>query len=244
MTIKFLEMKAIVDSYDSTLFDTLEIEFGKAKEELAILELNNSKLVKEKQESTLLISFLNDELSSLNEKVVSFESNVVRLENKVSSLEKGKACESSIASVSPSCELSLLNEKLKFIEIENLKLKEVISKFTRSQASLNEIICGVGSNSNKHGLGYKSKPRRSNKRVRFVPNPASFYNYGQNESLKTSKVQCHYCCQKGHISVDCFARMYPYKCIWKPKQQTNIVGTASRLPNDAFLVGASSSSSA
>ena len=51
MTIKFLEMKAIVDSYDSTLFDTMEIEFGKAKEELASFELNNSRLAKEKQES-------------------------------------------------------------------------------------------------------------------------------------------------------------------------------------------------
>ena len=156
MTIKFFEMKAIVDSYDSTLFDSMEIDFGKAKEELAILELINSNLVKEKEESFLLNSLLNDELSSLNEKVVNYESNVVRLESKVSSLEKGKACESSIASVSPSCEVNLLNEKLKFIEIENLKLKEIISKFTRSQASLNEIICGVGSNSNKHGLGYKS----------------------------------------------------------------------------------------
>ena len=44
MTIKFHEMKAVVDSYDSTLFDTMEIEFGKAKEMLASLELENSKL--------------------------------------------------------------------------------------------------------------------------------------------------------------------------------------------------------
>ena len=67
----------------------MEIEFRKAKEELAILELKNSNLVKEKQESILLNSLINDELSSLH--------------GKVSTLEKGKACESSITSISPSC---------------------------------------------------------------------------------------------------------------------------------------------
>ena len=65
MTIKFMEMKAIVDSYDSTLFDTMEIEFGKTKEKLASLELKNSRLDDHKQESVVIVSSLNDELSSL-----------------------------------------------------------------------------------------------------------------------------------------------------------------------------------
>ena len=66
----------------------------------------------------------------------------------------------------------------KLIELENVKLKEVISKFTRSQASINEMIGGFSSNSNKHGLGYKPKPSISSKRdrVRFVQNHSSFYN--------------------------------------------------------------------
>ena len=148
MTIKFLEMKAVVDSYDSSLFDSMEIEFGKTKDALAMLELKHSNLAKELQDCSLLNSLLNDELSCLNEKCLT--------------LEKGKACDASFASVSPNCEVSLLNDRLKFIEIENLKLKEIISKFTRSQASLNELIGGIGSNSNRHGLGY-SKPRRSNR---------------------------------------------------------------------------------
>ena len=108
-----------------------------------------------------------------------------RLESELSSLKKGKACESSVASVSPSCELNLLNEKIKFLELENLKLKEVITKFTRSQASFNHMIGGIVANPNKQGLGYKPKPRKSNKRdrVRFVNNPSSFYNDGHNETF-------------------------------------------------------------
>ena len=75
--------------------------------------------------------------------------------------------------MSPNCEISLLNEKVEKLENENLKLNEVIKKFTRSQTSLNHMIGGFGTNQNKQGLGYKPKPRKSNKRdvVRFVTNP-------------------------------------------------------------------------
>ena len=44
MTIKFTEMRDTLRSYDSTLFDNMEIEFGKTKEQLVDLELKNSKL--------------------------------------------------------------------------------------------------------------------------------------------------------------------------------------------------------
>ena len=229
MNIKFLELKSVMDSYDSSLFDTMEIEFGKTKDALAMLELKHSSVTKELQECSLLNSLLNDELSSLNEKLATFE--------------KGKAIDCSLASVSPSCELSLLNDQLKSMETENLQLKEIISKFTRSQASLNELIDGFGSNSNRHGLGY-SKPKRSNRRGRFIPNPTTSYNNGSYESVKHSKVVCHYCCRRGHISIDCYARMFPFKCIWEQKQCANIVGTVRRLPNVVPLAGTPSSSSA
>ena len=229
MNFRFLEMKAVVDSYDSSLFDSMEIEFGKTKDALAMLELEHSNLAKQLQDCSLLNSLLNDELSCLN--------------GKCSTLEKGKAIDCSLTSVSPSCEVTLLNDRLKFIEIENLKLKEIISKFTRSQASLNELIGGIGSNSNRHGLGY-SKPRRSKRKGRFVPNPTTFYNNGPYESGKPSKVLCHYCCRRGHISVDCYARLFPFRCVWEQKQHANIVGTIRRLPNVVPLAGTPSSSNA
>ena len=229
MNIKLLEMKSVMDSYDSSLFDNMEIEFGKTKDALAMLELKHSSVTKELQECSLLNSLLNDELSCLNEKFVS--------------LEKGKAIDYSLASVSPSCELSLLNDQLKSMKTENLQLKEIISKFTRSQASLNELIDGIGSNSNRHGLGY-SKPKRSKRRGRFIPNPTTSYNNGSYKSVNHSKVVCHYCCRRGHISIDCYARMFPFKCVWEQKQCANIVGTVRRLPNVVPLAGTPSSSSA
>ena len=72
MTIKFKEMKAIVESYDSTRFDTMEIEFGKTKELLSNVELENSRLEAHKQESILLVSSLNDELSRVDQLSISY----------------------------------------------------------------------------------------------------------------------------------------------------------------------------
>ena len=138
MTIKFHEMKAIVDSYDSTKFDSMEIEFGKAKENVASLELKNSKLVNELNEYVSLISSMNDEIKKLDQNIIIYESKTERLENELASLKKEKAMESSVASVSPSCEQNLFNDRVKTLELENLKLNEIIKNFTRSQTSLNK----------------------------------------------------------------------------------------------------------
>ena len=106
------------------------------------------------------------------------------------------------------------------------------------------MVDGFGSNQNKQGLGYKPKPRKNNKRniARFVANPTSYYNYGLNDSSKYANLKCHYCNCKGHVSYDCFARLYPNEFMWMPKQKTNIIGTTKWLPLGASSAGASSSS--
>ena len=77
--------------------------------------------------------------------------------------------------------------------------------------------------------------------ARILNNSSSFYNDEPFYSTKL-KVRCHYCCLKGHVSGDCFVRRNPQKFEWVAKQPTNIVGTSRRLPIDASLAGASSSS--
>ena len=170
-----------------TLFDNMEIELGKTKEHVAYLELQNSKLQEqlvnggivdnpslndelsklkeEKVEAVLLISSLNDELSRMDKLSLWYEAKFQKFENEAASLRKELACESNVASVSPNCEISLLNEKVEKLESENLKLNEIIKNFTRSQTSLDKMIGGFGSNQNKQGLGYKPKPRKTNKRM-------------------------------------------------------------------------------
>ena len=248
MTIKFMEMKATVESYDSTRFDTMELEFGKTKELLSNVELENSRLEAHKQDSILLISSLNDELSRVDQMSTSLVSNIARLEDEVSSLKKGKDIDACVPIVSPSCDETVLSDKVKFLECENLKLNDIIKRFTRSQSSLDNMIGGLVANSSKHGLGYqinkqKRKPRKPRPLAKFANNHNSFVN---NDSFYTSssKVTCHYCCLKGHVSMDCLARLFPTKFEWRPKQLTNIVGTVIRLPFDASLAGASSSSNA
>ena len=55
--IKLLESRNLMDSYDTTRFDSMEIEFGEAKKIIASLELENSKLEEHKLESVLLVNF-------------------------------------------------------------------------------------------------------------------------------------------------------------------------------------------
>ena len=95
MTLKFTEARDTLRSYDSTLFDNMEIELGKTKEYVSSLELKNSelesklangtcndsslndeisKLKEDKQEAVLLISSLNDELSKMDKLSLWYES--------------------------------------------------------------------------------------------------------------------------------------------------------------------------
>ena len=122
-----------------TLFDNMEIELGKTKEHVAYLELQNSKLQEqlvnggivdpslndelsklkeEKLEAVLLISSLNDELSRMDKLSLWYEAKYQKFEDEIASLNNELACESNVPSVSPNCEISLLNEKLR-----NLKVK-------------------------------------------------------------------------------------------------------------------------
>ena len=82
----------------------MEIEFGEAKKKIASLELENSKLEEHKQESIILVSSLTMNFPSWINKLFSYTSKVERLESELSSLNKGKAIESCVTSVSPSCE--------------------------------------------------------------------------------------------------------------------------------------------
>ena len=241
--IKLLESRCLMDSYDATRFDSLKIEFGEAKKKIANLELVNSKLEENKLESILLVTSLNDELSKLDQQVVEYTSKVARLESELSSLNKGKAIESYVTSVSPSCEQNLLNERIKLLELENVRLKGVIKNFTRSQTRMDQMIDGLVPSSSKHGLGYqnvksKKKPRiQSNFFAKFLNNSSGFNNDDPYYSTKL-KVRCHYCCLKGHVNGECFVRRHPQKYEWVAKQPTNMVGTAKRLPLDASLAGA------
>ena len=248
MKIKFMEMKATLESYDLTRFDTMEIEFEKTKELRSNVELENSRLEAHKQDSILLISSLNDELFRVDQVSTSHVSNIARLEDEVSSLKKEKDIVSCVPSVSPSYVENVLNDRVKFLECENLKLNNIITSFTRSQSSLDNMIGGLVANSSKHGLGYQinkqtRKPRKPRPLAKFVNNHNTFVN---NDYFYTSisKVTCHYCCLKGHVSLDCLAVLVPTKFEWRPKQLTNIVGIVIRLPFDASLAGASSSSNA
>ena len=215
---------------------------------LANVELENSRLEAHKQDDILLISSLNDELSKDDQTSRSLVSNIARLENEVSFLKKGKEVVSCVTSVSPSFAENLLNNRIKFLEGENLKLDNIVKIFTRSQSSLNSMIGGLVANSSKHGLGYQiTKQKRKPRKHRPLARIANNHNYfANNDSFYTTslKVSCHYCGLKGHVSLDCLARLFPTKFEWRPKQLTNIVGTVIRLPNDASLAGASSSSNA
>ena len=105
----------------------------------------------------------------------------------------------------------MLNERIKLLELENVKLKEVITNFTRSQTRMDQMIDGLVPSSSKHGLGYKNnnskrKPRKQSKFfAKFLNNSSSFYNDDPYYSTNL-KVRCHYCCLKGHVSGECFVK--------------------------------------
>ena len=180
----------------SSRFDTLESEFEKTKELLTNIELENSRLEAHKQDSLLLISSLNDELSKVDNFSKSLVSNIAILESEISHLKKGKEVVHVSLVCPPSCVENLLNDRIKFLEGENLKLDNIVKNFTRSQSSLNNMIGGLVANSSKHGLGYqipkqKRKPRTHRPLARITNN----HNYCDNNDsfYSTSlKVTCHY----------------------------------------------------
>ena len=112
------------------------------------------------------------------------------------------------------------------------------------------LVGSLGNYSIGHGLGFQSnilqtKPKKAklNKFENFLSHPSSFYS-SDIECLNAKlNVRCHYCTQKGHVSHDCIANLYPRNFSWIPKNCANIVGTKSWLPiGVSFSAGASTSS--
>ena len=113
----------------------------------------------------------------------------------------------------PSNDEIVLSDRVKFLEIENLKLNEIIKNFTRSQSSLDHMIGGLVANSSKHGLGYqnnkqKRKPRKHHPLLKLLTTTLAF-TMMTIFILQIQKLTCHYCCLKGHVSIDCLARFFP-----------------------------------
>ena len=76
---------------------------------------------------------------------------------------------------------TVLDDRVRMLELENSKLNEIIKKFTSSQQSLNSMIGRLSNNSNGQGLGFQSsifqtKPRKAkvNKFVNFLSHPSIF----------------------------------------------------------------------
>ena len=183
--------------------------------------------------------------------ITTLKSQNEKLETELSILLKDKAAVCAIASVSPRCEANnVLDDRVRILELENSNLNEIIKKFTSSQESLNCLIGKLSKNSNGQGLGFQSsifqtnpKKAKVNKFVNFLSNPSTFYNSDVECLNAKTNVYCHYCTQRGHVSHDCLAKLYPRKFSWIPKICANMCGTKVWLPvGVSFSAGASTNS--
>ena len=96
---------------------------------LSNVELEKYRLEAHKQDSLLLVSSLNDELSRVDQISTYLVSKIARLEDEVSSLKKGKPIDACVPIMSPSCDVKLcLVIDVKFLECENLKLNDIITE--------------------------------------------------------------------------------------------------------------------
>ena len=103
---------------------------------IPLLMMKSSLLKKDKQEAILLISSLNEELSridelscmSYNSKSQKFEDENIILKDEIERLKIALASVSNETSVSPSCEVFVLNETIEKLHTENNKLNEIIKE--------------------------------------------------------------------------------------------------------------------
>ena len=117
--------------------------------------------------------------------------------------------------VSPRCEATnLANDRVEMLEKANSKFNKIIRSFTSSQQSLNDLVSCLGRNSNGRGLGFDSEILKTKPQKAKTSLFASFLSQSSKDfcndysclNAKT-KVECHYCTQKGHVSHDCIARL-------------------------------------
>ena len=77
----------------------------------------------------------------------------------------------------------MLNARIKLLELENVRIKDVFTNFTWSQIRMDTMIDGLVPSTSKHVLGYqnaksKRRPRTQSKFLaRILNNSSSFYNY-------------------------------------------------------------------
>ena len=239
MTTKFQKLKVVVGKGDTISAESLNKQNAKSKTIIANLELKTSQLQSSLNEALNMFNVKDSQNCELCQTITTLKSQIEKLETELSNRLKDKNDVCMIASVSPRCEANnVLDDRVRMLELENSNLNEIIKKSTSSQERLNCLVGKLSKNSNGQGLGFQSsifktnpKKVKMNKFVNFLSNSSNSH-FSDIECLNAkTNVVCHYCTQRGHVSHDCLAKLYPRKFSWIPKICANMLWNQDLVTN-------------
>ena len=103
MTTKFIGLRNATNDLDSSSFESLKKKFDETNNKITSLELENSKLVDELNESIKLVKSMYPEIQKLNSDILNLKAENDKIKSELSTLKKQKEIDCSTTSVSPRC---------------------------------------------------------------------------------------------------------------------------------------------
>ena len=253
LSLKLDEHKKIVNEFDTTLVETLNCDIFDTKDKVIELEKLKMQLSMKLTEQCSVISLKDAEIKMSNTKISIFEEKCFKLGKDLSTLKgKEKVSETSVSIILNIQLEKELNDRIDGLLHENSKLQSTLKGFIDSSIYMGRMLDGIGNHSQRQGLGFNSKKnvqkKKPNqvfeKRVVNAPNHSVVHDDTYFFDEPYTKKKCHFCNCVGHLSFDCYARLFPKQFAWRVKKSvvTNNSGINKRLPTFAYpSAGASSS---